>query len=164
VDASDYEAALSWQDIEVTIFAEFDQRVEAKWPLGVLATDSDAIKELIIDVPNARLDYLAPDAFIGIDDAGQVIVSTGGYVRDDRALLKDIARSAFQWYGQTRQALSVSRHFLIPDVALGTLVTFVGDAADLEEVNSVVTSQTFDLLAGTVSTQTQFAQLDLRGA
>jgi hypothetical protein len=157
-------ADLPWQNIFATVFAEFDQQLEARWPLGVLATDADAIKELIIHVANARLDYLTPGTLIGIDSAGAALATAGGYVRDDRALLKDIARSAFQWYGQTRQALSVSRHFLIPDVALGTLVTFVGDAADLEEVNSVVTSQTFDLLAGTVSTQTQFAQLDLRGA
>jgi transcription elongation GreA/GreB family factor len=57
----------------------------------------------------------------------------------------------------------VVRHYLVPDVNLGTLVTFVGDAADLEEVNSVVTSQTFNVAEGTISTQTQFAQLDLRG-
>jgi hypothetical protein len=164
VDTSDFEADLPWQTINATVFAEFDQHVEAKWPLVPLTTDADAIKELIIHCPNMRLDYLTPGTNIGIDSAGSALATAGGYVRDDRTLLKDIARSAFQWYGQTRQALSVVRHYLVPDVNLGTLVTFVGDAADLEEVNSVVTSQTFNVAEGTISTQTQFAQLDLRGA
>lgn len=163
VDEADYEADLPWQAIYATVFAEFDQHVQAQWPIVALATDADVIKELIIDCPNMRLDYLTPGALVGITADGDATPTAGGYVIDDRELLKDIARSAYQWYGQTRQALSVVRHFLIPDVSLGTLVTFVGDAADLEEVNSVVTQQTFDLLAGTVATQTQFAQLDLRG-
>jgi hypothetical protein len=163
VDTSDYSADMPWQQIYATVFAEFDQHLEARWPLVPLTTDADAIKELIIQCANMRLDYLTPGTAIGIDSAGAVIESTGGYVRDDRTLLKDIARSAYQWYGQTRQALSVVRHYLVPDVNLGTLVTFVGDAADLEEVNSVVTSQTFNVAEGTIATQTQFAQLDLRG-
>lgn len=163
VDADDYPAEADWKDILVTVFAEFDQHVEMRFPEEALTTDTDVVRELVIDVPNARLDYLAPQTVIGIDADGQLIETDGGYVRDDREKLADIARCAYAWYGQTRRALTVVQRNLVTERSIGELLTIVGNITDQIEVNSVVTHLAFDLIAGTVTIQTQYAELDLHG-
>lgn len=163
VDTADFNSDLPWQNVYVTVFCEFDQHVEQKWPTAVPTTDTDALRELTVMVPKARLDYLTPGTIIGINNAGQTLTTTGGYIQDDRTWLKDVARTAFEWYGQTRQAVSGTQHNLITSFEVGTLITFIGSLAGLVEVNSVITSLTFDLLGGSVSVQTQFGELDLAG-
>lgn len=151
-----------WKKIYATIFLELDQYAEQKWPATQPTTDADQFKRLILNVPNARLDYLPASTIIGVDEAGQPITSAGGYVRDDRPRLKDLARTAYAWYGQKRQALEFVQQDLVSDLAIGTLLTEVGSYNDPLEINSVVTQQTYDLIAGTVEIKTQFAELDLK--
>lgn len=159
-DATDYEADFDWKDIFATVFLEFDQRLEYRYP-EVLTTETDAVRELIINVPNARLDYLTPGTVIGLDAAGALITTDGGYVRDDRERLKDIAVAASHWYGVKRRSIEAVAHDLRTTFQLGDLIPFVGDPATPVEVNSVITSMMFDLLAGTITFRTQFAELDL---
>lgn len=155
-----YAADLRWQDIHATVFCEFDQRLEAKWPTAAIVEDPDTLKEVRIEVPNARLDYVCTGTLIGVSAAGSALSSAGGYVRDDREFLQDVARSAFQWYGATRKSVSVTMESLVQEVALGTLITHVGNLGNLIEVNTLVTQQVFDLLADTLTTTTNFAELD----
>lgn len=164
-DANDtyYEAQVDWADILVTVFCEFDQHAEVAWPEGEFTSDEDVVRRLVIDVPNARLDYLAPNTVVGLDDDGALIESDGGYVRDDTVLLKDIARSAYAWYGQTRKSLTVVQHDLVTERRIGELITQIGNGSESVAVNSVVTKLVFDLLAGTVTTTTQYGELDLQG-
>jgi hypothetical protein len=159
-DEGDYTATLRWQDIYLTVFAEFDQHVEAREP-ETLTTDSDAVRELVIRVPNARLDYLVPGTVIGLETDGTLQTSGGGYVRDDREKLKDIAAAAWRWYGQTRRALTGTVRNLVTTLRIGDLISVIGDPLEPVEVYSVITSMTYDVRGGTITIQTQFASLDL---
>ena len=159
-DSADLEAYVDWKDIRCTIFCEFDQHVEAKYPSGELTTEADVVRELIIDRPEFRLDYLTPGTVIGIDDAGALITTDGGYVRDDRAQMQDLARCAFEWYGQTRRAMTIVQRDLVCDRQIGELITNIGSAESPVEINSVITKMVFDLLSGTVTVTTQYAELD----
>jgi hypothetical protein len=158
IDANFWKAELDWRDILCTVFCEFDQQAEAKWPQDVSSVSSDTLRRLVLDVPNARLDYLAPGTVIGINPGGTLKQSSGGYVRDDTKLLKDVARSAFAWYGQVRRALTITRRDLVCDKQIGQLITTIGAAGT--QVNSVITKIAFDLKEGTVTIHTQFGQFD----
>ncbi len=159
-DTADAESQVDWKDIACTIFCEFDQYAEARYPSGEPSTTADVVRELIIDRPEYRLDYLTPGTVIGIDDSGALITTDGGYVRDDRAAMQDLARCAFEWYGQTRRAMTIVQHDLVCDRQIGELITNIGSASSPVEINSVVTKMVFDLLAGTVTVTTQYAELD----
>ncbi len=162
LDTANNAAFSRWQKMLVTVFMEADQHVEARYPADGDVATADLKRPLIIDVPNARLDYLAPDTVIGINPGGSLKTSSGGYVRDDRTLLKDIARSAWGWYGQTRKALTVTQRDLVCDLEVGQLITNIGSADNPIAVNSVITRIDFDLIQGTVTVQTQFGQFDPR--
>ncbi len=95
-----------------------------------------------------------------MDDAGALLVTDGGYIRDDRVYLQDIARCAFEWYGQTRKALSITQNSLLCDHSIGELITSIGSAASPVEVNSVVTKIAFDIRNNKVTVFTQYAELD----
>jgi hypothetical protein len=156
----EFEPQMRWQDILCTVFCEFDQHCEVKYPAEDLTTDADVVRELIINVPGMRLDYLVPDTVIGLDENFELLQTDGGYVRDDRALMGDIARSAFEWYSQPRKAMTIVQHNLICDHTIGELITTIGTDNATEEVNSVITKMVFDLKAGTVTLFTQFAEID----
>lgn len=163
-DTADEEAPIDWKDIAVTICCEFDQHVEVKCPPEPLVSDADAIRELIINQPHYRLDYLAPDTVIGVDDEGALKTSDGGYVRDDRAIMQDLARCAYTWYGQQRKAMTIVRHDLVCDYSIGDLITSVGSEGDPITVNSVVTKIDFNVKDQTVTVSTAYAELDPRVA
>lgn len=163
-DADDIPAEVTWREILVTVCAETDEHAEAKWPDTPLTTDADIIRELIIDVPNARLDWLAWRTVVGINDDGELRRTLSeGWVRDDRKLLAHIARTAYEWYRQTRKSLNVTQHDLVTQFEIGDLITLIGTSGDPEEINSVITHMAFDLRAGTVTIQTQYGELDLHG-
>jgi len=159
-DEADADAQMDWKDIACTIFCEFDQHVEARIPSEELTTEADQVRELLIERPEYRLDYLTPGTVIGVDDAGALITTDGGYVRDDRAKMQDIAQCAFAWYGQTRKALTIVQNDLICDHQIGELITNIGSAESPVEVNSVITKMVYDIKAGTVTVTAQYAELD----
>jgi hypothetical protein len=152
---------MDWRDISCTVFCEYDGFAEAKYP-EQLTSEDDVINKLRLHVPNARLDYLAPETIIGVDEAGELQVCTsGGYVRDDREKLKDVARSAYEWYSATRRAIHAVYRSLVTNIELGDLILNTGNINTQVVSNSVVTSLTLNLLQNTTTIQTQFAQLDI---
>lgn len=160
-DLFDTEEALDWQKIYCTVFCELDAFAEAKYPETIEAED-DVIKLIYVRVPNARLDYLSPETIIGVDHNGALErCPSGGYVRDDREKLKDVARSSYEWYSTPRRSVNATVRSLITTLSLGDLITNVGSVNTQVVSNSVVTMIRFDLLANTTTIQTQFAQLDL---
>lgn len=163
-DRADYPSDLRWQTLFITVFCLGDQYAEQKWP-DVLAPDNnDVTKILIIDVPNMRLDYVAPltNTDLKADGDGR-FTANGGYIHDDRTKLLEIARVAFQWYNQTRQAFEYTEHSY--DVfEVGDLIKTIGTGGTQETVNSVVTQLAFDLRAGTHTIRTQFGELDFTRA
>jgi hypothetical protein len=173
-DDTDYQADVDYNYLYATVFAEGDGHVTRPWPQGVVNPGTDTLKELIIYCPGARLDYLVPGTVIDISNAGVPITSTGGFVRDDTAYLDNVARSAYEWYSQSRKSIGVTIHELgyvqgvaVPgggatNIFLGSMITSIGGADNAETVNSVVTHITFDTRAGTATYLTQFGELDLQ--
>jgi hypothetical protein len=159
-DEKDYEAAIDYSYLYATVFAEADAFVEAYWPANLL--NVDYLKELIINVPNARLDYLVPGTYIGVDDDGAAITTLGGFVRDDTEYLQNVARTAFEWYSDPRKSISVTIRDLSQERVRGELILVVGGANNAETINSVVTSCSYDMRGGTATYSTQFAELDAR--
>ena len=166
VDAEGWPAEDSWQNMFCTVFAEFDSYAEAKWPLSPIASTLDQLRELIIEVPNARLDYLVEGTIWGIDADGSKLEAGGGYIRDDRPRLKNIARAAYEWYSVDRNAITVTQRQLTCPFNLGNLILAIGQSANDANgvtVNTCVTSLAFDFRAQTATVTTQFAELDLGG-
>ena len=151
--------AISWQDMQFTLFLLADEYAQQQWPIEA-SSDSDLYQTLVIDVPEARIDYVAEGTVVGIDPAGALITTQGGYVRDDREMLLDIARIAYEWYSVQRQAMDITLHTLIPAVRRGQLVATIGHLSNIEILNTIVTSITWNTRQGTHTVQTQFAELD----
>ena len=149
--------------IYATVFVEFDDYLTASYPADPVTPQGDAVRKLIIDMPELRQDRVCKDTIVGIDANGAVIKSDGGYVRDDTYFASAIATLAWQWYGQPRRVLNLTRHSLIlaSGIDVGTMVTTIGAAA--ETVNTVVSRLVFDTRAGTVNYLTQFSEFDLSG-
>lgn len=160
-DAQDWPADLDWQDAYFTLSFQLDSFCEASYPQDVPDAGADAVRRLVIEVPDARLDYVVPGTVVGINEDGELIESNGGYVRDDRARLADIARVASHWYSQTRKAIDVTLTRLDTAFRIGDLITEIGADEEAEEINSVVTQIGFDLIAGTITISTQYAQFDV---
>ena len=160
-DTADWKADLDWKDFFFTVAMRGDSYPEGRWPIQKVAGGADIHRTLVIDVPGARLDYVVPDTVMGLDDEGHTILSAGGYIRDDRPLLQDLARIAYGWYSVPRVAVAVADHTLDHPLNLGDLVLEIGGLFGEVTVNSVVTRLTFDLAAGTTSVETQFAEMDV---
>jgi hypothetical protein len=89
------------------------------------------------------------------------VTSNGGYITDDRERLKNIARVAYEWYCVPRYALDVTMRTLLLDYEIGQMITNIQHGTLTQAINSVVTEIAMDLVAGTTTIKTKFAELDL---
>jgi hypothetical protein len=172
-DTQDCPPDVDYNYLAATVFAEGDGNVTVMHPEGPLALTTDTIKELILFAPNCRLDYMLPQTTIDIDNEGALIKCTaGGFIQDDTAYMRNVANSAYQWYSTPRKAMQVTIHELsfiqLVDAnnglgstpSPGVLLRTVGSGANAQTINSVVSQVEYDLLAGTGTYTTQFAELD----
>ena len=143
-----------------TIYMLQDQWCRAQWPLKSALPSLDLIRPLTLYIAGAYLDYVVPGTVVAVDAGELKKTSLGGYVRDDRNKLKDIARLAFSWHGQTRRILSLQFKGITSGFSLGHLITSIGSGGLTETVNTAVTSITYDLAAGTTQLSTSFGELD----
>lgn len=145
-----------------TVYMQQDQYCRAQYPLDADLPSLDLIRKKLIEIPGAYLDYLVPGTIVTVD-AGELKKTTaGGYLRDDRQKLKDIARLAYSWYGQERRILNLSFRSIVTGFGVGQLVTTIGSGANLETINTCITCITWDLVSGTTSLHTQFGEMDFR--
>jgi hypothetical protein len=107
----DYDVViLDWRtDMIVTFAMQADWYVEERFPADI-TDETDAVKLLTIDVPErARLEYVAQGTVVDTTNDGVLVYAkTGGFVRDDREWLKDLAKLAYEWYGEERWALTLT--------------------------------------------------------
>jgi hypothetical protein len=148
----------------VTVACELDSRTEAVWPEAESVDPEDkgdVKRQVVIDVGNAgRLDYVVPDTVTGVDGAGELVRHAGGYVRDDREWMQDLAEYVYQWYGVTRRAFRFQMEQVLDILSVGQMITTIG-SGDLElAVNSVVVAVTYDFHAQATYMETAFANLD----
>lgn len=161
-DTADVQPDLDWKDINPTVFMEVDAFAEGQFPENV-AEFVPLDKILVVRVPDARLDYIGASTIIDVDDDGDRIITTiSGIIQDDRTKLKDIARIAFDWYSQRRQILEYTDRRLDTDRVVGQLINSTGSILDpnANEVNTVITSLSFDFNSGANTVETQAVELN----
>lgn len=155
--------ALDWQDIVLTVALETDTWAEAQWP-DPATNEGDVQLDLVLSFPGKRMEYVMEGTAFRLNEDGTLQKATsGGWIVDDSEELKDLARVAYEWYRQARRTLTLTVRSLDCPYELGQLVTKIKrpGGLDVEEINSVITQISFDLLAGTYTIRTQFAELDL---
>lgn len=160
----------------VTVALEWDDRVIEKAlpsnPDTQAELQSRHAREMWIDVPDARLDFLLPGTVTDIDDAGALVQSTDGeIIRDDRFRLLKIALVSAEWFGVKRQALQLRYRQLRPPtngtdkIVIGDLITSIGAIYSDPDVNSVVTSIVYEMTGSpTTTVETSYAHLDISDA
>jgi hypothetical protein len=142
-----------------TIYMKQDNYCRAQYPLEEDLPTLDLVRQLVIDVAGSFLDYLVPGTIVGVA-GGELVKTDGGFVRDDRERLNDLARMAFSWYGTPRKILQLSFKGITSGFAIGHLITTIGSGATLETINTAITGITYDLQSGMTSLNTQFGELD----
>lgn len=154
-----------WRNVRVTACLEIDEHIEQMEQLGDDPPSSVPIAILLINVPDARFDYVVPFTVVECKGGTAVQTLTGGAVRDDRERLAAIAQSAAQWYGRNRQTLELTYKQVRGLFELGWLITSVGANYSLTDINTVVTSVTYVLdsqtSVPTTTVKTSFADLDV---
>lgn len=165
VDSSDSvptAESLTSTDWLATIYVQQDQFCRAQYPKQADLPALDLIRPLVLRFDRAFLDYVVPGTILGVK-AGELQKTTaGGYVRDDRKRLEDMARLAYAWHGQTRRILSLSFKGITSGFEVGHLITTIGSGSNVREINTAITSVQYDLAGGSMSVQTQFAEMDFR--
>jgi hypothetical protein len=134
----------SWKDMIATVAFEELRRAQIEWP-ETPASVGEFLNEIVIDVGrNYQLVYVTPNTVVGIDETtGDLIRSTGGYLQDDRPLLRTIAQRAYEWYKVPRYALNFSTSFIDGRLAIGQYVKSIRRLGVVEPVGSVITQLTF---------------------
>ncbi len=157
----------------VTVSLEWDDRIIEKAfppnPDPQVDLQMRHAREMFIDVPDARLDFLLPGTVTDIDDAGALVKSANGeIIRDDRPRLKRIAQVTAEWFGVKRQALQLRYRQLRPPtngtdkIVIGDLITSIGAIYSDPDVNSVVTSIVYVMTGSpTTTVETSYAHLDV---
>lgn len=121
--------AMDPEDLYVTVCCQYQKRVQASRTIRDAADDAP-IAEMVIYVPGARCDYVVPYTTWGIISGAPVVTSGGGFIRDDRMMVADVARCAAEWYGDERKTLSLTFRQVRPLFELGWLITDIGTNYD----------------------------------
>mgnify|MGYP000958318015 CR=1 FL=1 len=160
-DTDDQPTWLDWKDMIVTVAAEMGRHAEAVYPDSSAST-ADQKTVVLVDVGDAgRLDYVVPDTVTGVDGEGALVRdAAGGYARDDREWMRDLAKYVLDWYGVRRQAFRFDMQQILDILHVGQMIATIGSGALEEEVNSVVVGVTYDFRQQMTMVDTAFANLD----
>lgn len=157
--------ALNYDEMVVTLSVEQDARLQGVYP-ETLTTANDTVRELVLYRPEYRLDYVAPRTVVDVRFnaleriAGAGAETDGKYLQDDRARIADAARMAFEWFKRSRGKVSFATKGIDLQYEIGWMITETGRSGARLEVNSVITSITWDLKAMRTSYKTAYGELD----
>ena len=152
------EQGLDWVDLRATVCLRLPWRVQHRIRVRETPVGGRPWRIQYISV-DARLDYVVPNTVVRLA-AGIAELSTGGFVRDDRGRLTEIAQAAARWYQTERQTLFFAIRGVVETVQLGQLITSVGGRYTLEGINTPVTGIRYDLTRQTTELETSMAELD----
>lgn len=153
------QAEVDYQDYAVTCYIQQDSRVEEVWPDSPLAAVANQQSVLLIELGDEfRLDWLCQGTIIGMKNTGEAIRSFAGFVRDDRPIMKDIARILGLWHLIPRVSFRVAFKQITGLYSVGMLVQQVGSRDTLTTVNSLITAVDYDFEAGTTQITTSFTE------
>ena len=163
---------VDFKDMIITATIEWDDRisvtVDSPAPDSAIDMQGRMLREMFIDIPDARLDFILPGTVTDIDDAGALTQNTNGeIIRDDRSRITRLAEVAAEWFGRKRQALQLRYNQLRPPtdgtdtIVIGDLITSIGAVYSDPDVNSVVTSIVYEMTGSpTTTVETSYAHLD----
>lgn len=142
---------------------EADEYVQAAYPSDVPTPEAgDLPRVLVIDVGDrCRLDWVAPGTWVGLRDGVPQQTTEGGFVRDDRHILRNLARLAGAYYLTERRAFTLTYNQIREYVKPGDIIATVKQGGDDLEVNALVTRVRYDLDAQSTTIETDFAELDV---
>ena len=154
-----------WTTMIATIAVKADYHVVARYP-DKLLEQITVVRTLRIDAGDrAKLHYVAPGTVIGLND-GKLDRHAGGFERDDRTWLSQVAGVAYEWYCRQRQAFSLSYRQASNLFVIGDLITSIGSGATKELVRTVITEVRIDLAqtendVHRTGIRTQWAEMDV---
>jgi hypothetical protein len=142
-------AKIDPQYLVITVSMPVDCFCEAKYPASV--SGSALVQRVLINArQRARLIYVCPGTVVDVKD-GDLVRSTGGYLRDDRARLESLARFAYRWYNTPRKAISftINRIILNQEIRVGRMITQIGGGGAIgspmwTSVNTPITMITYE--------------------
>lgn len=115
----------------VTLCLRDNRSAEGAWPANPhenSGTLVDQVYGLVIYAgDDYRQDYLVAGTVIDVDDAGALVQSTGGYVRDDTLALTAMAYLTYQWWHEERISITLSTLDLSTYLHPGWIITTIGD-------------------------------------
>lgn len=150
--------AFGYEDASLTATVEWDDRASAAITINGSGDGTSRVQRIY--APDARLDFVLPGTFTDIDSDGELVVSTGSVLRDDRARLRTIAEAAAAWYGVPRRATTITYRSLRQFVSIGQLLTSLVDNDLVETVNTPITGIGIDFREGTTTIETSYAEAD----
>jgi len=170
--ASLVEPTYDYDDILATVCLELDSRLQVR---EIVAFQSLGLtrrgRVMVIDVPDAEFVWIAGGTVLAAKGD-----TTSGFeffytypqqtnqqifiLRDDSQRLREIARSARDWYVNPRRAVTLKLPRLLPDYKVGMLLETVSQAATFTAVKSVITKVSYDFERMTTALTTGFAELD----
>ena len=150
------------KDWLATVYIPLQFHVYAQYPRDTVLQSGDMKKVLTLQIADTWLDWLAPGTVVAVK-SGELQQTNGGWLRDDRKRLEDIARLAYEWYSRPRQSLSIALKGIVSDMSVGQMITSISQDGVNQTVNTVVTSVQLNLQQGTTSVTTSFVELDFVG-
>lgn len=157
----------SYTEMIATLAARADCYVQRTWP-DPMGSAPEMMRRLWIDASRrCKLEYVAPGTVVDVDDDGTLKrTNAGGFIRDDREDLADLARLAYKWYGVERQSLELVYRQATGVFSIGHLVATIGADQTEEEVRTAITEIRIDLARESTQThrttvRTQWAELDV---
>lgn len=145
-----------------TVYMPLQQHVRGVYPKPDDVESGDLKRVLQIQLPSCHLDYLIEGSVVAVK-GGALQTTEGGHLRDDRKRADDLAKLAYQWYGETRQTLNMSFRGIAEGFSVGQLVTSVKQDGITQDVNTVISAITLDLKGVGSTIATNFSELDLVG-
>lgn len=163
-ELSETKPEVDYATLRATVCVEADAFAEGKYPeAGFPANTPLEILQLEVG-EQYRLDFLAANTVVLIENGQLVLASHAAVLRDDHKYLQDVARLAYEWYQIDRNTLSVTFRQVRNLFELGMLITAIGSGTTQKNVNTVISTLTFDMLDGSTQLETNDATLDARSA
>lgn len=160
-DLGSQHSGLPYAKIWATVCVELTERLQVEAAISVPTGASETV--IVIDVPDARHDYVLPHTTVEIRD-GLPVETTGGFAKDDTKRLETIRDVAAAWYSTTRQTLSLSWKQIRGHFQLGWLITDIGSRYQLVGVNTPITAIEYRFgdgaEPGSTSIETAYTNLD----
>jgi hypothetical protein len=145
------EAKYDWREFIVTLTLEETRRAESIYPAPLVNNGQGIaiLRTKYLDCGDEfRLDWLTGNTVVGVNASEELqrANATGGYVRDDRPFLDQIARAAYEFYRRPRVSCVLQKPGATQDLWLGHLIEQLGRSTDpgqaVISINTVVTQVT----------------------